>query len=51
MRRGGSDSGSGRSVDPDALGRLFDRPGVAVAYLFGSAAAGTAHGLSDVDLA
>jgi predicted nucleotidyltransferase len=42
---------SGKRIDIEALGRLFDRPEVAAVYLFGSMAGGHSHSLSDVDLA
>ena len=53
MRRDREANGSpsGRRFDPRALRGHFDRPEVAAVFLFGSAAGGASHGLSDVDLA
>jgi predicted nucleotidyltransferase len=52
MRRDrGTRASSGRVFDPDSVRRIFDRPGIAAVYLFGSAAEGSSHALSDVDLA
>jgi predicted nucleotidyltransferase len=52
MRRDGADPGpAGPRFDAESLRRHFDRPEVAAVYLFGSTAQGSAHGLSDVDLA
>ena len=49
MRPGAAEGPKG--FDPDPLRPIFDRPEVAAAYVFGSAASGRAHALSDVDLA
>ena len=49
--RGANARASARRFAPEALRRLFDRPEVAAVYWFGSTAAASAHGLSDVDLA
>ena len=49
--RGAKAGPSERRFDPESLRRHFDRPEVAAAYLFGSMAQGSPHGLSDVDLA
>ncbi len=52
MRRDGMGEDRGdRPFDPDSLRRHFDRPEVVTVYLFGSTAAGSAHRLSDLDLA
>lgn len=49
--RGTSSIPSPERLDHDALRRLFDRPEVVAAYVFGSVASATPHALSDVDLA
>ena len=51
MRRDREQGATGRRFDEGALKKLFDRPEIAAAYLFGSAAGASPHGLSDVDLA
>jgi predicted nucleotidyltransferase len=49
--RGTGPARAGKAPDLEAVRRLFDRPDVAAAYLFGSAAGSSPHPLSDVDLA
>jgi len=49
--RGADASQSGGRFDPESLRKHFDRPEVAVVYLFGSTAKATPHPLSDIDLA
>lgn len=49
--RGANANPSGKRFEPESLRRHFDRPEVAAAYLFGSMATPSPHGLSDIDLA
>lgn len=53
MRRdiGAGNDRPDRSFDLESLRKPFDRPEVVNVYLFGSAANGSAHRMSDIDLA